>query len=268
MFATTLNLSEHEHRSVRVMKPSPTALPFRAARLQRKSQCACGGGCPRCIERGESLMARKAADEASPGSTEQPQAGYVPEEITICLDRNVPPRCHFTSRQERLLSVVRYDARSVTSRALLAVSSGDPYMATLARRIFQVSDVDMQAVADTVASILDKLRTLPLACGSCGDDGCNEAGVVAYTEDDLSGIVICQPRFFANNLVQQRRTLIHEAGHGAGIDQGRVKQGRAESYCREDSSVECADPCGNISGDLRQNVDAWARFIECAAFSY
>jgi len=250
------------------MKPTSTALPFGVPHLQRKSQCACGGGCPSCEKGGQSLMARKAADEASPGSTEQPQVGYVPEEITICLDRNVPPRCHFTSRQERLLSLVRYDARSVTSRALLAVSSGDAYIATLARRIFQVSDVDMQAVADTVASILDKLRTLPLACGSCGDDDCNVAGVVAYTEPDLSGIVICQPRFFAGNLVQQRRTLIHEAGHGAGIDQGRVIQGGAESYCREDSSVECKDPCGNISGDLRQNVDAWARFIECAAFSY
>src|SRR6185295_4232062 len=217
--------------------------------------CACGGGCPRCSERGQSLMARKAADETSPGSTQQPQVGYVPEEITICLDRNVPPRCHFTSRQERLLSLVRYDARSVTSRALLAVSSGDPYMATLARRIFQVSDVDMQAIANTVANILDKLRALPLACGSCGDDDCNVAGVVAYTESDLSGIVICQPRFFAGNLVQQRRTLIHEAGHGAGIDQGRVTRGAAETYCREDSSVQCVDPCGNISGDLRQNVD-------------
>ena len=213
-------------------------------------------------------MATKLADEAGPGNTEEPQGGYVPEEITICVDRDVPPRCQFTSRQERLLSLVRYDARSVTSRALLAVSSGDDYMATLARRIFQVSEVDMREVADTVASILDRLRTLPLACGSCGDETCNTAGVAAYTEDDLSGIVVCQPRFFARNLVEQRRTLIHEAAHGAGIDQGRVTQGGAEHYCREDSSVQCLDPCGNLSGDLRQNVDAWARFIECAAFSY
>ncbi|HKQ51018.1 MAG TPA: hypothetical protein VJT74_01525 [Pyrinomonadaceae bacterium] len=211
-------------------------------------------------------MAMKMADEAAPGGTEEPRVGYVPEELDLCVDRNVPPRCRFTPRQERLLSLLRYDARSVASRALLAVSSGDPYMATLARRIFQAPDVDMQQVADTVASILDKLRTLPAACGSCGDDGCNTGGVVAYTEDDLSGIVICQPRFFARNLVQQRRTLIHEAAHGAGIDQGRVKQGASESYCHEDSSVECEDPCGNLSGDLRQNVDAWARFIECAAF--
>jgi hypothetical protein len=213
-------------------------------------------------------MARKSADEAGPGGAAEPQGGYVPEEITICVDSNVPPRCQFTARQRRILSLVGYDARSVTSRALVAVSSGDAYMATLARRIFKVSDVDMREVADTVARILDRLRALPLACGSCGDEDCNTAGVVAYTEPDLSGVVVCQPRFFAQNLVRQRRTLIHEAGHGAGIDQGRVTQGGAEHYCREDSGVECTDPCGNLFGDLRQNVDAWARFIECAAFSY
>ncbi|MBS1910498.1 MAG: hypothetical protein JST22_00805 [Bacteroidetes bacterium] len=251
-----------------VPEPEPVpgmqrAVPSGNAVLQRLPGCACGGGCPRCSSGLQPAMAMRSAD----GGT-APQPGYAPEPIDLCIGSQGPPQCTFTQRQQHVLTAVHYDALAVTSRALMGVSSGDPYMATLARRIFHVQAIDMQMVGNTIASILNRLRSVPITCGSCTDDTCNTAGVNAYTKDDLSGIVVCQPRFFANNLTIQRRTLIHEAAHAAGIDQARVGQGRNEQYCREDPIVSCADPCGNLSGDLRGNVDAWARYIECASFGY
>ncbi|HKC65844.1 MAG TPA: hypothetical protein VKB86_19530 [Pyrinomonadaceae bacterium] len=224
-------------------------------RLHRLAgQCACGGGCPRCQQ--ESRL-----------QSRMRQGGYQPEPIDLCVGATGPPKCEFTEHQQRTLLAVRYDARSVAQRALSAISRGDTYMATVAARVFHISDPNMGEIGNTVAGILDRLRDVPLSCGSCTDDTCKEAGTPAYTENDLSHIVICQPRFFAQNLVQQRRTLIHEAAHAFGIDAARAARGDMEHYCHEDSGVECTDPCGNLTGDLRQNVDAWARFIECAAFS-
>jgi hypothetical protein len=211
------------------------------------TSCACGGGCPTCQQK-STLRA------------------YQPEPIDNCTDQSGPPVCQFTEHQRRTLRAVHGDARSVTQNALSALSRGDPYMATLAARIFQISSPDMTAIADTVAGILDRLRSVPHSCGSCSDDTCKIPGVPAYTATDLSNIVLCQPRFFSQNLIRQRRTLIHEAGHAFGIDAARAKSGADEHYCHDDNDVECNDPCGNLTGDLRKNVDAWARFIECAAF--
>lgn len=136
-------------------------------------------------------------------------------------------------------------------------------MSTLAGRIFHVQDPDMDQITTTVSQILNNLRSKPIVCGTCADEDCYTAGVVAHVTADLSTVVLCQ-RFFQTNVIQMRRTLIHEAGHAAGVDAslGNV----AENYCSENSEG-CVDPCSNLSGDLRQNVDAWARFIECAASS-
>ena len=213
----------------------------------RTASCACGGGCPSCQQK--SMLGE-----------------YQPEPIDLCTDTSGPAVCQFTEHQQRTLRAVNSDARSVTQNALSAISRGDPYMARIAERVFHISNPDMARIADVVAGILDRLRNVPYTCGSCSDDTCRTPGVPAYTANDLSHIVICQPRFFAQNLFQQRRTLIHEAGHAFAIDAARAGSGADEHYCHDDSGVECNDPCGNLTGDLRQNVDAWARFIECAAF--
>ena len=216
------------------------------------ASCACGGGCPTCQQK----------------STLQGQTmrAYQPEPIDLCTDSSGPPVCQFTDYQNATLRAVHGDARSVTQRALSAISRGDPYMATMAERVFHISNPDMTRIADTVAGILDRLRSVPHTCGSCSDETCHIAGIAAYTADDLSHIVLCQPRFFSQNLFKQRRTLIHEAGHAFSIDAARVGSGADEHYCHDDSGVECTEPCGNLTGDLTENVDAWARFIECAAF--
>lgn len=245
---------EARAEALRKTQPAkPSLLRGHSSQLSESTaSCACGGGCPTCQHK--SLLQGQMLD------------AYQPEPIDLCDHASGPPVCEFTAHQQRTLRAVNSDARSVTQSALSAISRGDPYMATMASRVFHISSPNMTAIADTVAGILDRLRNVPYTCGSCTDDTCKIAGVPAYTADDLSHIVICQPRFFAQNLVQQRRTLIHEAGHAFAIDAARHASGAGEHYCHEDSGVECGDPCGNLTGDLRQNVDAWARFIECAAF--
>jgi hypothetical protein len=174
-----------------------------------------------------------------------------------------PDRCEFTPKQQHALSFVRYAALSLASQALMNLGREDPYMAALAARIFHVQAPDMDKIASTTSQILINLRSKPIVCGSCADEDCYQAGVVAHVSDDLSTVIICQ-RSFQTGPIQMRRTLIHEAGHAAGVDSSLTDV--SEAYCPENSE-SCLDPCSNLTGDLSENVDAWARFIECAAYS-
>jgi hypothetical protein len=189
----------------------------------------------------------------------------------LCLGAEVdrgPTRCEFSDRERRYVSFARYAARSVTARALMAISSGDRYVSNLARKIFHISDVNIPVMIATIERILGALRTVPVVCGTCADAVCNRGSVAAYVPDDLGSIIIC-PFFFVNSPSQMRRTMIHEAGHVVGIDDVPAGQDYVHPpYCTESENVECIDPCAMVRGDLLRNVDAWARFIECAAFSY
>jgi hypothetical protein len=158
---------------------------------------------------------------------------------------------------------VKYAARSLTAQALQALSRDDPYLATVASRAFHVPDPDMGQVSSIVSGLLDALRSKPVLCGTCSDEDCNRGGVVAHVPTDLSSIILC-PRFFLLDVGEMRRTLIHEAGHAIGIDSSLGNT--PEDYCKE-GETDCTDPCSNLGNDLRQNVDAWSRFIECAAAS-
>ncbi len=197
---------------------------------------------------------------------EEPPPSRAQLEEDLCVGTSPgdgPARCEFTAREMRTLIAMRFEAQSMTARALTVLSRGDPYLTTTARRVFHVEDPDMAAVRDKVGEILDKLRSTPIECGTCSDDTCHQGSVPAYTLNDLSAIVLCR-RFFRMSVTDMRRTLIHEAGHATGMDSARTTD---ESYCREDHAVECVDPCGNLTGSLLENVDAWARFIECAGLT-
>lgn len=174
-----------------------------------------------------------------------------------------PERCDFTQKQQQTLSSVSYAAQSLTSQAVMNLSRGDPYMATLARNVLHVKDPDMNHIRSTATQILSNLRSKPTMCGTCADEVCYPAGVVAHVTPDLSTVILCQ-RFFQTSGTQMRNTLIHEAGHSAGVDSSLGNE--PENYCPENSEG-CVDPCPNLTGDLTRNVDAWAHFIECAAHS-
>jgi hypothetical protein len=204
--------------------------------------------------------------EMPPTAETSSEPSVQPADDPYCLHMRPgegPERCEFTPNQQSTLSFVHYAARTLTSQALVNLSRGDAYMTTLAQRIFHAPDPDMNQITMTTSQILDNLRSKPIVCGTCADEDCYTAGVVAHVTEDLSTVVLCQ-RFFRTSATQMRRTLIHEAGHAAGVDSslGNVP----ETYCAE-GSEGCVDPCSNLTGDLTQNVDAWARFIECAAYS-
>lgn len=189
----------------------------------------------------------------------------------MCIDvtpNEGPTRCQFTTMQRIVINAIRRTARNVTSQAMLALGSQDRYVSMLARRIFHLAAVDMPSMTETVRQILGTLANTPLLCGTCADPTCNRGGVTAYTQDDLSSIIIC-PRFFLQNVTRMRRALIHEAGHAAAIDAAMVYTDlNPERYCRGNDVVECGNPCGlQASMNLLENVDAWAIFIECAAYS-
>jgi len=188
----------------------------------------------------------------------------------FCIDiqpNSGPTRCEFTDRQRATLNPIKSSAIWLISRARLALGSGDRYMELLARQIFHLSEPDMTSIESRIVTTLRALRNAPILCGTCADETCNRPGVVAYADDD--DIIVC-PRFFLQNVTQMRRTLVHEAGHVAGIDAGSVYTTlNPERYCNEDSTIECRDPCSRLaSTNLLENVDAWSRFVECAGFSY
>jgi hypothetical protein len=75
----------------------------------------------------------------------------------------------------------------------------------------------MNQITTTTSQILDNLRSKPIVCGTCADEDCYTAGVVAHVTEDLTTVVLCQ-RFFRTSATQMRRTLIYEADHAAGVD--------------------------------------------------
>lgn len=181
----------------------------------------------------------------------------------LCVGQDVdssPTRRPFTPQESQRMNAVRWAARSTTSRAYQALGRGDRYLDTVATRVFH-TNIDAGRASSRVASIRQKLDSVPIEVAGCGDAPCRDPEVAARVTDDLSTMVLC-PRIFATSAGQMRRTLIHEAGHAAGIDSSVTGD---ENYCTP--RVDCHDPCDNLRGDQSKNVDAWAHFIECAASS-
>jgi hypothetical protein len=202
------------------------------------------------------------------GRDEEPPATDPTREALLdelCVRQDVgsgPARRPFTQRESQRLNAIRWAARSTTSRAYMVLGRGDRYLDTITNRVFH-ADIDVGRASSQVASIRQKLDTVPIEMGTCADADCHRGGVLAFTTDDLSTIVLC-PRLFSTSPGEMRRTLIHEAGHAAGIDSSVTSD---EQYCTETPGVDCQDPCAGLSGDATKNVDAWAHFVECAASS-
>lgn len=205
--------------------------------------------------------AQRAQTEPEPTPATDPDRERQLEQYCVGAQPGVgPTRRSFTAREQQRLNAIRWAARSTTSRAYGALGWSDRYVGTIMQRVFH-ADVDTRTASGRVAAIRQKLDSIPIEAGTCADEDCYRGGVMAYVTNDLSTMVLC-PRTFTTSPGEIRRTLIHEAGHAAGIDSS--VQG-VEEYCRESPSIDCDDPCGNLAGDATTNVDAWAHFIECAA---
>lgn len=174
-----------------------------------------------------------------------------------------PTRCEFDDRQERRVAAARNAARRLASKAARALDSGDRYVRDMARRMFAIESLDVPAMVSTISAIRGALDTKPVVCGTCSDEVCNDAPA-AYVPDDLGSIVIC-PFFFSLSIGQWIRTMLHEGGHAVGID--AMPDYVHPPNCVETDAVLCDDPCAGVP-DRLHNVDVWARFIECAGYSW
>lgn len=177
-----------------------------------------------------------------------------------CVDSALttqPGACTFTDRQRQQVTTSHFDALSLCSRASQASSSGDRRIAALASGIFHVQNPDMKAVADRVVAIHDALSVAPALCGAADDPAC-AGGAPVYVPEDLKSLVIC-PAFFPAGIGERRRALLREAAHLARV--GPAQPSAARDTC---NPADCSDPCPTVRG--YGSPDAWARYIECAAF--
>jgi hypothetical protein len=208
-------------------------------------------------------------ESAPPMSPEE----YDASAAALCVgdERRVgPPSQPFTAHQRGVVQATLWAARSLSAHAGQALSSHDPYMATLAARILHEPQPDLDELASMAVKIHDALANTPTVGGTCANPVCMPSGGGSPLADASEGhdlITIC-PFFFhpSFSLPEQRRTWLHEGGHIAGIDDppmGAVYE--HPPNCPVSTEGNCDDPCP--SGD-KNNVDTWARFLECVAFRY
>ena len=190
----------------------------------------------------------------------------------LCISAADPTRPQeqpFSPRERARTSAVLWQARSMAGQALMALGREDPYLTRVAERLFRqpVSSTLMLMNVILVKADLDNLALDDnLVRATCDDEVCGglRGRGVAWTTDDLSQIRLC-PIFFGLSPMGQVTTLVHEAGHMARLDPNFDVVG--ESYCRQDEGMDFEDPCPMGSGNLLENVDAWATFIRIAASS-
>lgn len=230
----------------------------------------CGDKACNCSEE-ERATQQTASAQRSAGDQDMTPQEYEATAAALCVgDRynTGPPTRQFTGREQARVTATRWAALSLAGRAVQALSSGDRYMATLARRILHDPDPDLDRLAATAASIHAALANTPIVCGTCTNQVCVHSGGGSPLADADNGIITICPFFFhpSHSLIQQRSTWLHEAGHIVGIDD--PPPGTPYNHprnCPEDTVGTCENPCP--TGD-KNNVDNWARFLECAAFAY
>ena len=79
--------------------------------------------------------------------------------------------------------------------------------------------------------------------------------------------VLPNARFAARAPLTLTRGAQSSDAESQGLAECHHRQGCINIHHSRPHRSGTRDLCGNLSGDFRQNVDAWARFIECAAFA-
>lgn len=206
--------------------------------------------------------------EVSQAERERLEREWAERDERECMtdaSRGRPPRCTFTGDQQARIDGFRATGLALAGRAAAAARTGDPAMTALARRIFHVPTVDLNDMASKVDRIAAALASWPILCATCGDPNCQSLGIrrtasriLAVVPEGERVILVC-PVFWSAEFTEanRRRTLLHEAGHAAGID--AMADYTHPTNC---DGADCDDPCPNVT-DMR-SVDAWAWFIQCA----
>lgn len=171
-------------------------------------------------------------------------------------------RCQFSDYQRMFVRVIREHALQRCARAIRAINMPglEGEVKRKAKEYFhldvKLTDKTRRALIRTITSISDSLKATSIECGTCQDEGCNR-GLLAYVPPGRSLMVVCPP-FFMDEIHKVEltpRTLIHEAGHLAGVN----TPSRDEMYCHQ-GEITKDDKCPVV--DAIHNADAWAHFID------
>ncbi len=209
---------------------------------------------------------------SSPTEAPTAAADYEFDRSHFCLDApnpSNPTRHPFTQRERHRASFGLWNARSIATGAFVNLGHRDPYHLRMAERAFG-SSVTFDVLDQHTRRVRRVLSNLSidqnLLAATCDDPECNTGSknAVAVTLDDLSAVILC-PFYFIQPARTLVTTLLHEAGHMAGIDVNWAPGN--ERYCRDDDVIECDNICPLSGENLLENVDAWARFLYCLSNS-
>jgi hypothetical protein len=194
------------------------------------------------------------------------------ERAHFCLgtpDPANPAEHPFTPRERQMASFGLWQARSIATRAFTNLGHRDPYHLRMAQRAFDraLTFDELDQHTSRIRGVLDNLHLdQNVVAATCDEPSCNTGirNYVAFTRDDLSGVVLC-PFYFAQPARTLATTFLHEAGHMARIDVNWAPG--HERYCRDDDVINCDTICPLAGENLLENVDAWARFLYCLSVS-
>lgn len=172
-------------------------------------------------------------------------------------DRNTW-RKDFDPIESRKVRMAKEYAVRRCNMALLNIRTGSGYPQRLASSIFN-QRLDLSLIEETILNIRSSLQSANIVAATCQDPECNRLNPLpptAYVDSTNNDLVIC-PRFFRMSPSVMIQTIIHEAGHLAGID--RNTPIGEEEYC---AGKNCLHACTNSANTI-DNVDAWANYIKC-----
>jgi hypothetical protein len=244
------------------------------------------GAAPVAASHAEPAVQRQTPEEkpseSVPTSVVDPESGrpadpFPPDQAAqararqyICagmVDPTKPKTRPFTAEEAITVENALHSAKDTIALAISNLARRNPFHLAAAADAFKqpVTFEKILAGFTAIQNGLNKLKTGGnLIFGTCDDKECNPypSFAVAYTQDDLSGVVACTT-FFTKSALVQATTMLHEAGHVSALDP-HFTPGN-EHYCRKDVVLDCEDICPIDDGNMLENVDAWSMLAYCVA---
>ena len=213
------------------------------------------------------ISRQKTDPEETPGK--QPEAENDRRRLKERLKKDIPclgepvddtkARCQFSKAQSNMLRIVKQSAVRTCTSAIAAINmpGNENRVRQIAKDYFhldiKLSEKTKRALIKTIKTISDNLEHATIECRTCQDEHCNR-GLIGFVEPGRTVLTLCPPFFDSTKVHLAPISLLHEAGHLAGVNAPT----RDELYCHQRATPE--DKCPVV--DAIRNADAWAYFID------
>lgn len=238
--------------------PPPQAAPAPPAGRQRRfarSNCACGGSCPKCSEESRPAGPRQARDGEQAPVAEPAEA--LAEPAAAPAFRDCSERITGITDANERLETARQRAREFVGAARRALgaapAAGTTYETALGRHFIAPSAAQRATIEDNYRQILGTLVVSNYICNS--QNICEGEQAFWIEADDL--VHVCRP-FWELSPTCRAIILIHEGAHDVGIGVGGThppNRGDAEY-----PTGNTAAPAGETTAGRMDNPDAYAFF--------